>query len=623
MIGIKLEDENEFLETEPDTVISIRLENPIFGDAEKLSPGSYSLPFNLPGGDRSPKNSQLLKNPDVIENAESYQIQKATLFWDGVPFRSGNLKPKRYANNSISSYFTFGLNALSADLKTAKLRDIIAETFIISSANIQKAVYIKPIGAGDRTITINGQAYTDDSISGIGVLINDYFTDNIILDGDLWLPRATLVAAGPNTPNGITPTYVTIQMARMVTDDITHLPTLQFSTDPHIELNVIGDYDQWEIEGDLKTYYADFDAFFATYVTSPEPNDKVRFPLHFNADMHDGEILKPVDVVNAYDTTGIRKNEPNFGQLIATEDGFVPRNYNSIQPFVLLKHVLDTIATAFGFEWEGDFYEDPDFATILLDNSVGLDIPMPFVGEQKFIFWRRSFDMAELVEDITVIDLLKKIQARYNLAVYFNDVTGKVRICYREPLAKSYTHEDITMMSSPVNGIDDNRVEGYSLIIPKDPDDDFSIEERIDIGTPEETITIEVGKMQRTKTAVIDGKSVTGPWVSRPISDKFATRVFHYIGIVDTGTYKYAGADITNGQDTLPTLYDLRHKYWLLAQRNRLAISVAVNFELRHLMEMDWELKRRFDRSNFFIKAIDFEMSNWRVRATNVELYTV
>src|SRR5688500_1536345 len=92
MIGIKLLNQEVFLGTLPDTTIDLTLKNPLLGDAQVLSPGSYSLPFDLPSGDSSPKNAQAFNHPDVMENSSPYQLQKADLYVDEVLFKSGNLK---------------------------------------------------------------------------------------------------------------------------------------------------------------------------------------------------------------------------------------------------------------------------------------------------------------------------------------------------------------------------------------------------------------------------------------------------------------------------------------------------------------------------------------------------
>ena len=141
MIGIQLDGDREFLDLYPDTSIRLRLENPLLSGAEKLSPGSFSLPFDLPTGDDSPRNSSKLKNPNVIENNESFVLQKANLFFDGVPFKRGNLKAQIGTDKNASSYFTFGLNTISPGFKNAKLRDVVNEEIAISTRPIIKRMF--------------------------------------------------------------------------------------------------------------------------------------------------------------------------------------------------------------------------------------------------------------------------------------------------------------------------------------------------------------------------------------------------------------------------------------------------------------------------------------------------
>src|ERR1700754_3060187 len=135
MIGILLDDDTEFLDTAPDTVIDMVLENPFLGDDDdKLSPGSYTLPFNLPAGKSSPKNSAKLKHPDVLENNAGYQVQGARLFFKNIPFKSGTLKARSVSGNVVESNFSFGLNSLNPDLKTARIRDLVNNNIVISNA---------------------------------------------------------------------------------------------------------------------------------------------------------------------------------------------------------------------------------------------------------------------------------------------------------------------------------------------------------------------------------------------------------------------------------------------------------------------------------------------------------
>jgi hypothetical protein len=167
MIGIQLEGDNEFLKTNRDTSISMRLENPIFFTADKISPGSYSLPFDLPN-----ENFEKLKNPQVIENSEDFIVERAALFFDGQPLKRGNINASTITDK-ISTFFTFGLSTISDEFKTAKLRDVVSDIITISSAPVVRKVHTNCLQIN---IIVNGIDYTK---------------------GGLWYRRLPSYPAGP------------------------------------------------------------------------------------------------------------------------------------------------------------------------------------------------------------------------------------------------------------------------------------------------------------------------------------------------------------------------------------------------------------------------------------------
>lgn len=620
MIGIKLEGDTEYLDTLDDTEIEIQLENPLLGDAERLSPGSLSIPFNLPGGDASPKNSKKLKDPDVIENWESYTVNKATLFYDDVPYKNGTIKARTItAKSIIQTNFFFGLNSISSEFKTAKLRDVLNDIITVDTADYLRAIYVKYVpGTGDRTITVNGTSYTGADWATIATAINANATAS--LDSGKYVPRAQSFTSG-TTPGGYAQPFIKIWLSIYNT-----LPSLGFvdSVDPLQELSVtVADeelvdfiFDSW----DMAAYYASFSAFVNIYSTLPYATDKFRVPTCFNANLHNGELLKSSEIINAYDTGGMVRNYASAA-----------RAANSLQPFAMLKYVLDTIADAFGFTLEGDFYEDADTANRLLDNSVTLDVPQEFIYNRKFIFWRRSFNMNELVPDITVVDFLKRICGRYNVGMYYSEETKKVNMTFREPLAKSYEYEDLDAIASPIESNEDLRTTGFTLRVPKEDTDALSVEESVTIGTPESNFELGCGRLFETSSA-ISGGFTTGPRVSRKNNDKFGLRVFYYNGIVNNGTNDYPQADISGGALALEQLADVGvdegiytryHKYWLLFEKNRLLLNLKVNWPLRQLMHFDWTLKRRYDRTLFFVKGFKVKLTNKGVKVSDVQLYTM
>lgn len=621
MIGIQLDGKETFLQTSPDLSISIRLENPILSDDDKLSPGSYSLPFELPGAEDSPSNATQLKNPDVIENNEAYQIQKGKLFFGGIPFKAGVMKAISSTPKKINTYFKFGLNSISEDFKTKNLRDVVAENIVISSSSITKKIYVKK-NSDNWSITVNGKNFTGEFATDVANAINA--ASAAAVDTLVYVPRATLHPSG-TTPSGlISAAFIEINLAIGVTDLILGILWTN-SIDPLHELSVTVDEPaNYQLESfDMDSYYDDFDTFMSDY-----PSDELVFPILFNANPY-GEAVKITEFVNGVNAAGgsLMRNDPNWG--INHGEPLVPtKSYNSLQPFILLKAVLDKIGEAFGFEWEGDFYEHPDFPSMIVDNNFALDDAQEFMGEKKFVFWRRSFNVSELVPDMKVPEFLTTLKSRYNLAIFYNDATGKVKICFREPLAKSILYDDITNLSSPITGNDDLRVTGFNIKVAKEEFDSFSVDESMVVGTPEVPIDIKCGRLHRDKTDLIEDGVVTGPYVSRKYGERFGFRIFYFKGIEDNGEFEYQRADI-NGTEinevlnplTGSGLYDDFWTYWLHFRRNRRSIKTKVTWPFRQLRSFDFSLKRRFNRVNYFVKSIEIKLTHRGVRVESVEMH--
>jgi hypothetical protein len=660
MIGIKPEGQTSYLQTKADTSIEITLENPLLGDVERLSPGSFSIPFDLPAEDDSPDNSAILKNPDVLENNEAYQLVKATLFYDDVPFKKGNFKSKKLSSGKTTNYFTFGLNTISEDFKTAKLRTLLNETIVIDSSPLIKEITItwlnpstpvwnplltytaassakvkftnssgvlgyfmcitdtlvgespqthvtkwQSITAEDyaaaRSITVNGKQY-----SGTDGTAWETIKDDINLDG--FAARDT----GKAMPFATTSGFYDIVLKLAHWNDPSGVEDVTFDvTDPIEELSVRFDDKSkytWSCNS-FVSYYAGFQTFLNGYLTSTYATDKVRFPIVFNDDLFGGEAVRETNVINAVDAAGVVKNEPLFGL-----------NYNSIQPFVRLRYVLDKIATHFGFDWEGDAYNETEMQNRLIDNSQTLDVLQYFIGDNKFAFWKQSFNLADLVPDITVVDFIKRIAVRYNLAVSYNEQSAKVSMRFREPLVKAKSFDDITSLSSPITDIEDLRITGYQLTVALEEKDVYSTVEIYKDAIPKEEIPIACGRIQRTASRVIDGLVISGPLTKRKNGEKFGLRVFNYAGIV-------SGKPVATIQgsyaEDITTIRNNFYAYWLLFAANRRQVMLNVDFELRHLLEFDWALKRRFDRKDFWVKSIKFRLTQSNVSSSEVELITL
>lgn len=608
MIGIKPEDIDEFLDTSDDTSIEVTLENPICAGPEQLSPGSYSLPFGLPGGDDSPKNSAALNHPDVIENATPYTVKNSSLFMDGVLFKKGKLKTEGI-DNSIKSYFLFGLIALGDDIKTIGLRQIFDEAFV-TGATLTKKIYAKYLNLGIRKVIANGKEY---SAVTWPLIVNAINADGASTAGtEKFVPYAEFVdVGGPDTPLGVVAPYIIVKLVKY-TDPITVVDC----TDVTQELSVlIDDNTQYYMESDIYSdYYNAFETFMEPYITGDYPSDAIRFPCIFNAGLYADDI-KETELINGVGTGGFILNDPNISG----------KNRNSIQPFLRLKYVLEKIADYFDVDCEGDFLEWLVTHDRVIDNSYALDLVQKYMGvnnelANKFAFWRTEFNIKDLLPDTKLVDFLKGICDFYNVACYINESNGKLRFQFREPIAKSIEYDDITMICSRVRKIANERIEGYQLTIAKEANDLFSLEETFVNGNGELDIPISCGRLQQTLLFSQDTGIITGPRLKRMQDAKFSLRVFNYDGIADSGSFDYPKAST---EDTLQDIHDSFHKYWLLYRKNKLVIGLGVQWELRQLLRFNWELKRRFDRSNFLVKSIKVKLTHRGVMVSEVELITM
>lgn len=491
----------------------------------------------------------------------------------------------------------------------------------------KKKIHVQRVTPGDLGLTLNGNYYTFPNTS-IGIIDMSVATSaaafTLTLDKpDSWAPKVN-TGSGP-TPAGITGTFVSIKLVQYYTIS----PGVfgeRDATDPNLELHVTTDTpEDYVTEGDLGTYYDDFQSFISDYqVDGSYPHEGIRFPVVFNENAYNGKATKDGEGINLVDPAGLVENDPAWGYNNGIP--FQTKNKNSLQPFLLLKYVLSRMALKFNFKIDGDFFNDPEVGKILLWNTNSLDIPQKFIGESPFVFWKTKFNVNELVPDITVVEFLRALQSRYNLSIFFNETTQKVQMSYREPIARSILYEDITPFSSPLSNFKSHRVQGILLTVDKEDTDAFSLKEELLVGTKaEDTLDINCGRLFQTGSKLVNDELVEGPRVSQPNEEKFNLRVFHYKGIVTNTTFSYPGADISGPgfTETLSGINQTFHKFWLKFQINRLSIVLKTDYPLRQLLRYNFELKRRFDRSSYLVKSIQFSLSNQQVSSCTVELYTM
>jgi hypothetical protein len=634
MNGININ--GEFIDLFPSTIVELALKNPLFAEGN-IIPGSYSLPFAVPIGDNSGKNSRLLQNPQVIENAIiKTQFTNSQLLFDGVLVKRGTIKVSGVDDRKCDLNFVFGLPTVSEEFKTKKLKEVCNDQVVISNTVYTKKIDIicrTAIFAGPFSIIVNGKTYTGNNNTEIAAAIN----------ADVSEPRAS--ATYVNAPHPIynpdAADYLTIQPFTNPNDinspiTVSHVEP---SNPDHYQRIIItaSEFEQQYNNPVIEWLNDNF------YLENPL-DERMYFPMIRNTGLYEEKIkyrfnIYDFNFVNAvYSDSGYVLNRPIDVDFGGNTRSF-PFNRTSIAPFIRVKWVIEKMADFFGVGIEGDFISDPDLAKAFFYHSNTLDIRIPFTGATDWIACRRSFNISEFIPDWTFVDLLKNLQSRFNLAVTFNDKTSRLRIQKRDPIVKTNIYKDISSISSPTIKSDPI---GSSVLLEasRDEEDQISVEDIYLYGENDSVdipIKTSISRMpSQDEFRVSGGTGITEeggnvydlPLSVRRLSTAIPKCVFGFYAWKVAGSVDFPSANINlsggdfrfSGEDGMAENW---WKFYLRFLKRRRRVSIKCDFQLGDLINIDWELKRRFDRVNYLIESIDVKLTPQGIPQSNVTLLSV
>lgn len=609
MIGIEIDGKKADLK--PDTSITLTLVNPLFND-DNVIPGDYSMPFTMPGPEKSPLNAEIFGQHDVVESTAGFRKKNAKLFFDGVFLKSGKIW-NRQASGDISSNFTFGLSQIKEDFKTKRLREIMNEEIVISDDDVSKEIYVAPFLTdlvGDITLKlkINNREYTSSTFSGVDVQLVEMET---AINADITEPRATA------------------EFIHDVAGDYFEAGTFMLKITPYsnptdLASPLVVDFDQendpgyfWQMKVfDMTSYWAAFNTFFESYMTGAPATDKFRIPLRFNAYKNSTPFFSGQEFFTSnYSSTyldGLRFNSV-IPQL--TGGPFRVQNFNSLQPFVMVKYIFQKAADYFNLTIETDWLDDADTQQMLLDNEAPLNLNVPFIGKSEFVFWKQSFNLADLVPDITFVDMLKAFQNRYNLKVNYNDTTNTLRIMRRKSMAESTVRVNIDSAARGVPAIQDQSLTGIRFESTQDKSDLLSVPDFVEIDTPELTVKSELSGLTE---ATQFGLTATAKKI-QPVTD-FPIRVFYYKGIDGQGI-PYARANAEEYEENWPDLYDKFWKRWAWQRTRRKEVEIELDWGMGEFNALNLESKFQYDRNDYFIASLEMTMTMQAIKPIKATLY--
>lgn len=627
MIGIEIIGTGEFLELFEDTAIDLKLRNPLF--TEDIIPGSISLPFDVPGGQDSPRNSKLLKNPDVIGNMQATVKTAARLWYDGNPWKVGELIVQKATPRVISLNFRFGLTTTANDFKALRIRDIIDEEVVMGTAGTwHKKVAIRLTEIVNKhKITINGKDYEYQGYSSGNVINGTNYGFANSLDG---VAEAFSQCINTTFPNGVVATYA----AGYFTVRVTDVNTLDLPLNIQIEEKQHWLVNSTEFEDDYNGPIKDWldDHYHDTFggigglgdLLSGGITTKVRFPTVCNK-LYDKDLIYR-DAVNLVDDTGFVLNKPVSGA------SFEPENRSSICPFVMWRYLTTKVLNAIGLLGGGDFYlNDTDFQKAMLPHSNSLDVLALMVGTKEWVACKDRFNLRDFVPDWTVPEFLKALQRRFNVGIDFNERTRRIEFVKREGIHADLSYKDITSICAPIEENNPPEVTGVRIKTIRNTKDLLSEEDVFESGDPNLEIASEItGWPSQENRNFIDGTTWEVPVARIRKDTSISPAMLFYVERESTGTleFEYGTADIDLSDCTFAFagasgMANVRWKRHLRFLLNRKLLPVNIAFEFRDLLALDWKKKvRPMEGLNCFINAIDVRLTMHGVERSRCELWT-
>lgn len=576
------------LQLADDASISLKLNNPIFAD-DNFIPGDYSFPFDLPGGDSSPKNANILEHPDIPDNHKNrFEIQDVELSLENNIFRKGTLLVDKANNTRYSANFRWGMKNIGDNFKNFKIRDLVDEQITITTETYDRQIVVTfGSGGSPYEIEINDKTFSNTSLSLLATDINNDpdFTAQYLNTGDTY---------------GVTGNRIVISLTTGADDlNLEFHPSFLVDTTPpggDITSNPFTDL------------YADFEAYLDSYYGATPPKDYIKYPVLWNL----------------YDTIGpFSINEPtatsyNFGRLTG-----YPRRGSAIAPFMHLSHVFDKITDEFGVAFDGNFFDDPEYANALFYHCHAFHRDQMYIKNVEYRFYDTAINLRYCVPDITIETLLKGLQKKYNLSIVFKEDINTIRINRRKPVMLSKNYVDWTSIASNAKDITfQDTTNGYELQSAVDEQDERDSDDTYTYGDGTKIIFAEFGSIKSDETIL----GFTGPTVKQPMDGKFIPRLIFDKGKNTSGSIDYMEASYKGLEVTFAGTGALGESEWLDYLRfitNRKIVEFDLKLEFRHLNEIDWEKKIRIFGDDYLIKSISTSITNHRVEVSKAELYKI
>ncbi|WP_373399676.1 hypothetical protein V8V91_08465 [Algoriphagus halophilus] len=564
MIGFEIN--GEFLDLPDNPSVELQRASTLF-QFDGFVQGNFTLPIKFPN---TPKNKRLFNFPHIVENASRLRPKwTARLWYNGVPRLSGEIRAKNPINkNVITANFVAGLSLIGDDIKVRKLAEVIDETITIHSQTIYKSITIIFNIGGTYKIKVNGNEYNETVFT---TLISTINAD----------PAANYTASGASD-------VLTLTM-----DDPGEFIPFYVEADPDSNAVVSGVLPLWMI--DYKTAYEDF---ITDHLSTARDDKKIRFGTWGNKTEVPGAV-KDWPIIN-YITGGIFQANQYRNAAVPNSE---MENFSSLAPALTIGAMIEAIETYYGITINF-FALDADDVMVC---PWTLDVPVKFFNGESLILYQRSFNLNQIVPDITVNEFLKALQVGFNALVDFDPDQKILTIAHRQPFITDRTYEDITEQCSEPSDVQLAIKKGLRFSLQNDGKDKVTDADQtpsdylVDEG--ERTIQAGFGTYgMRTHTSKADwpqDAALLTLWAEIPYDTKFGLRFARYVD----GDEPYL--------DSRPFLWEatggLIESYWadsISLENNPVTISTTWRMPRNDIFATRWGKRWRIDRNDFLL--VDF-----------------
>ncbi len=586
IIGIRIN--GQFLELFPDTSINLKLENPIFAD-NVVIPGGYSLPFSVPGGEDSDANAVIFSAPDIISSTQSrYEFTGVQLLIEFLLYKTGSLLVDTADSRKTNANFRFSLKNIRPDFKDYKIRDLVDESITITTETYYKKIVAVHGGgvASPYKLVVNDDTYEGATLQDLADAIDAV----VNFSASYETAGSTFGVSGPR---------VEVEPA-IVPELVSQEFSVKFTTEQDITGSDITSDPQTDF---LTAYTAWLDAFYNTPI-----NDYLYIPVFRNFRTNSID-----DFINQVSATGY-----DLGRLTD-----IPKKGQPYIPYVTLKRVFETMSAEFGITFKGTFFDNPKYSKALWYHTRSFWQDMEYIKGVDYRFYNSSFNVRDLVPDITVDQLLKGLQRKNNLSIIISDTGREITINYRKASITDKIYVDWTSISGPVRPVDfTETTTGYKLDGNQEKNDARDQPDTYIYGDPEKTISSIIGSIYND--FAIDGFSM--PHTGQEYDSDFIPRLFYYIGITDNAglDYQQASADPTETHyGGAGNLGETQWKEYLRFLSSRKMTTSGIDLQYRQLNVIDFEQKKMIDGTTYLVRSIDIKLTTRKIELAKVELYKV